>query len=392
MNHIDDDFEAMLAASEQTATQVSIGDRVNARVIRTGRDYLFLDLGTRDEGLLMREEATDKNGDLSLEVGDTVSVYVTAFRDGAVLCGRTIGSGGHESKADDKAAVFETLKNALDSGMPIEGTVKESVKGGFSVRILGQRAFCPISQIDRAYCESPDEHLNRTYQFQITKLEEGGRNIVVSRRKFLELEAEEAAARMWQELQVGQSYTGRVTSIKPYGAFVDLGGVEGLIHVSELGYDRVRDPSDVLSKDQEVTVSIKELDRHKNRISLSLKALMDDPWNEVAESVKVNQVLAGRVTRTAQFGAFVELMPGVEGLVHISQLTAEKRVRSPLEVVSADEEVTVRVLEVDPVNRRISLTMILEKEEDEDWGDVLRQSNRDVSGSMGTLGDLLKKK
>jgi small subunit ribosomal protein S1 len=385
------DFDALLEASENKGADIAVGDRVEARIIRVGKSYLFLDLGARAEGLLSREEALLDDGELTVKVGDRVQVFVTAFRDGAVLCGRTVGGKSAEIKPDDREATLAALKEAFDSGIPVEGTVKESQKGGFSVRIMGLRAFCPISQIDKVYCEDETQHIGQTYRFEILKLEEGGRNLVISRRNVLEREAAELAKKAWAELEVGGTYKGTVTAVKPYGAFVDIGGVEGLVHISEIGYDQVTDPGDVLTKGQEVTVAVVEMDLEKGRISLSLKALMADPWDDVSDTIKPNQVIAGRVTRTAKFGAFVELAGGIEGLVHISNLVANRRVKSPLEVVAVGQEVTVRVLAVDQTERRISLTMILEQEE-EDWTSALAQSKQSAKKSMGTLGDLMKLK
>lgn len=389
----DVDFESMLDMTEKKSVGVKIGDKVKARVMRIGRDYVFLDLGSRAEGLLGVEDAPKKEGELALVPGDTLSVFVTAVRDGAIMCGITVTAAGLDAQnKDDRGAQSAALKDAFNSQMPVEGNVKEIVKGGFSITIMGQRAFCPISQIDKVYCEKPEDHLNQTYRFLIMKFEENGRNIVVTRRRILEQEAAEIAKEMWQKVKVGETYTGKVTSVKPYGAFVDIGGLEGLIHVSEMGFDKTQTPESLLVVGGEVTVAVKDMDPVKNRISLSLKALMDDPWNTVKDMIRPDQVIAGRVTRTAEFGAFVQLLPGVEGLVHISAMVKDKRIRSPLEVVSQGKEVMVRVMDVDPASRRISLSMILEKEEQEDWKAALAEAGTGSFGGMGTLADLFSSK
>ncbi len=382
------DFGAMLEASEQQSGRLSVGDQVAARVVRVGRDYLFLDVGARTEGLLMRE--AEKEADGLPAVGDTLEVFVTAFRDGAVICGRTVTASVGDQPGADKSAIQESLKEAFDNGMPVEGVVKESNKGGFTVNLMGERAFCPISQIDRVYCEVPDEHVGKSYRFEIIKFEEGGRNIVLSRRTLLEREIKAQAVKTWKELEVGGTYKGTVTNLKPYGAFVDIGGVEGLIHISEIGYDQIEDPGEVLSQGQEVTVSIKNLDMDKGRVSLSLKALLADPWDEVSDIIQPNAILKGIVRRIANFGAFVELRPGLDGLVHISNFVKDRRLNSPKEVVSEGQEVTVRVLEVNPETRRIGLTMILEEDKEDDWKETLQDVNPGgKSAGMGTLGDLL---
>jgi small subunit ribosomal protein S1 len=389
----DPDFESMLDMSEKKSQALKTGEKVTARVIRIGRDYVFLDLGSRAEGLLAVESVPKRDGDVAYAVGDKIGVFVTAIRDGAILCGLSVTAAALDvQKKDNRGAVNAALKEAFESGMPVEGSVKEVVKGGFSVMMMGSRAFCPVSQIDKVYCEKPEDHVNQTYRFLITKFEEDGRNIVVTRRRILEREAEEVAKEMWQKIVIGQVYTGKVTSVKPYGAFVDIGGLEGLIHVSEMGFDKTQTPESMIEAGAEVTVAVKDVDPKKGRISLSLKALMEDPWNTVKELIKPEQVIAGRVTRTADFGAFVQLLPGIEGLVHISAMVKDRRIRSPLEVVQQGKEVMVRVLDIDPALRRISLSMVLEKEDQEDWKESLAEANVDRPTGFGTLGDVFSKK
>lgn len=393
----DDDlgFEELLEQSFAPGKRLSPGDKVETQIVSIGREYIFLDLGGRTEGLLHREEVTDENGQLPFEEGARLTVFVTGFRDGAVICGTRVGMSrvGGGDRTDNKDAVLGELKDAYDGRIPVEGQVKESIKGGFSVQIFGNRAFCPISQIDDKYCETPEEHVGKTYTFEIIKFEEDGRNIVVSRRNILQAEKEENASKIWQDLEIGQTYEGVVTSLRAYGAFVDIGGIDGLLHISEISYGHVRDPKEALEVGQKIKVSILELDRSKNRISLSLKALMADPWSEALPTLKVNQVYKGRVTRIAQFGAFVELMPGVEGLVHVSEMGQAKHISSPREVVRQDEEITVRILQLDPGEQRISLTMNIDTAE-ENWREDLEKSSvsSNQGKSMGTLGDLLKSK
>lgn len=387
------DFEQMLEQSERSESTLSPGDRITARVIRVGREWVFLDIGTRSEGIMPALEALDENGQPKHGVGDTVTVYVTAFRDGAVICGLRVGASSGIEKTDDKSALLDSLKDAQQTGVPVEGTVKEVNKGGFTVSILGQRAFCPISQIDKKYTETPEEHVGRTYTFEITKFEESGRNIVVSRRRILEREAEEAAAYLWTKLAVGDVMEGTVSSVRAYGAFVDIGGLEGLLHVSELAYDRIEDPSTVVEPGQRIRVAIKDLDRAKGRVSLSLKALMTDPWDEAAHTIKTQQVYKGRVVKLQNFGAFVEIMPGVEGLVHISQMAEDRRINTPREVVAVGDEIDVRVLDVDSEARRISLSMKTDGEQ-EDVKEQLEQARKvqKSDARFGTFGDLLKSK
>ncbi len=389
MDTEDLNFENMLEASLGSSKQLALGDKIEATVLSFGRDYVFLDVGDRSEGLLFVEEVKDKEGEISVSKGETIKVFVTAFKDGATMCGLRMGSTTEHH--DDKSEAYGALKDAFDANMPVEGTVKETTKGGFSVTLMGQRAFCPISQIDNKYCDNPEVHVGQSYGFEIIKLEESGRNIVVSRRNILAAEAAEMAAKLWDEIKVDNTYDGVVSSLRAYGAFVDIGGIEGLLHVSEIAYDRITDPKDVLEVGQHIKVAVKDMDREQNRISLSLKALMDDPWEAVATTLKPHQTIKGRVVRIQPFGAFVELTPGIEGLVHISEMDSERHIQNPKEVVQEGQEITVRVLSIDTEQKRISLTMKIDEAEG-NWAADLEEARANQSKSFGTFGDLLKDK
>lgn len=386
-----DEFEDMLNESTAVNAGVAVGEKLQAKVVSIGKEHVFLDIGIRAEGLLLRAEV-ERDGELTVAVGDRIQVFTVGARDGAVMCASRLGAatGSASERRDDSGAVLAQIKEAFDAGMPIEGSVKEVNKGGFSVTVLGQRAFCPISQIDKVYCEKPDEHLGRTYAFSIIRFEEGGGNIVLSRRAILEREAEEAAKVALEHLREGDVVEGEITSLQKYGAFVDVGGVEGLVHVSELSHTRIGHPEEVVTKGQRVRVQIKEIDRAKGKISLSLKSLLDDPWNEALAALSAGRIAEGKVSRLAAFGAFVELFPGVEGLVHVSQMAADRRVQNPREMVSPGQKVRVRVLEIDPERRRISLALVDEgAEEEREATEEFRASAASHKRGMGTLGDLL---
>jgi small subunit ribosomal protein S1 len=380
-------FEALLEQSFKEQTKLAPGDRVDARVISVGPEWVFLNLGSRHDGALARPEVTAEDGTVTVAPGDTINVFIAAFRDGSFICTKRMGMAANklQDEHDGKEAVLESLRTAQDSGMPVEGTVAESVKGGFSVTVMGQRAFCPISQIDNKYTENPADHVGQTYAFEITKIEEGGRNIVVSRRRLLAREAEEQAEKIWGTLAVGQVLEGTVSTLKPYGAFVDVGGIEGLLHVSELSFNRVNDPKDMLSVGQKLNVAIKDIDQAKKKISLSLKSLLKDPWIEGSEALSVGLVLKGKVTRLAQFGAFVELKPGVEGLLHVSEMSSDRRVRTPREVVQEGKAVVVRILDVDRDRHRIGLA--LESDDEPLTGEAVETSRAAPKGGFGTLAD-----
>ncbi|MBN2529023.1 MAG: S1 RNA-binding domain-containing protein [Deltaproteobacteria bacterium] len=388
----EDNFEQLLNDSFAVDAGISLGEKVLATVVSIGAEYVFLDLGTRSEGMVQRDEL-EKNGELTVKVGDEIEVVTSASKDGAIICATRLGQGSVE-RTDDTAALVAQLQDAYDAGLSVEGKVKETNKGGFNVDIFGVRAFCPISQIDITYCDTPDEHVGRTYEFAITKLENDGRNVVVSRRVLLQKAAELEKQRVWETLCVGQVMDGTVSSLQPYGAFVNLGGIEGLLHISEISHSRLQHPEEVLEKGQALRVQIKELNPEKKKISLSLKSLLDDPWDEFVATTTTGTVFNGKVMKIADFGAFVEVASGIQGLVHVSQMKKGSHVSNPRAVVSVGQQVEVRVLEVDPQSRRVSLAMVdRDAEQEQENAEAFRASSRksqsDSSASMGTLGDLL---
>ena len=284
--------------------------------------------------------------------------------------------------------------------MPVEGIVKENNKGGFNVSLSGTRAFCPISQIDSKFVENPEDYLGKKFEFLITKLEHGRGDrldLVVSRRALLEKEQAVLAVELRKKLTVGTVLKGEVTTIKPYGAFVDLGGLEGMIHVSEMSQSRISDPNEVLKVGDKVEVMVQKIvpsadGKKSERIALSLKALEKSPWDDAMEKFPVGSIFKGTVVRLQPFGAFVEIDKGLEGLVHISELGAKKRINHPRDIVAVGDEVSATVLRVDPVNQRLALT--LKSADDEDGAmaiDIAMHQNSNTKQGMGTLGDLLAK-
>ena len=390
----EENFEDMLNESFAAEAGIAIGQKITATVVSVGAEYVFLDLGTRSEGMVIREEL-ERDGELTVNVGDQIEVVTAALKDGAMVCATRLGQGTVE-RSDDMGALVAQLKDAFDAGLSVEGKVKETNKGGFNVDIFGVRAFCPISQIDIAYCDTPDDHVGRTYEFVITRLENDGRNVVVSRRVLLQKAADIAKEKAWESLAVGQVMDGTVSSLKPYGAFVKLGDVEGLLHISEISHSRIQHPEEVLTAGQPVRVQIKDLDNAKKKISLSLKSLLADPWDEFAATTTTGRVFEGKVMKIADFGAFVEVADGIQGLVHVSQMKTGAHVSNPRSVVSVGQMVEVRVLEVDPQTRRVSLAMVdrdaeAEKANAEEFRSQKSQSATSATASMGTLGDLLGK-
>jgi small subunit ribosomal protein S1 len=288
------------------------------------------------------------------------------------------------------------LEEAWRSGVPVEGLVEKETKGGYEVKLGGTaRAFCPFSQIALRRVDNPETLIGTRLTFRITDYAENGRNIVVSRRALLEEEQKLIREEAQAGITVGMKVSGTVTSLQDFGAFVDIGGLEGLIPISEIGWTRVNDVRDVLSVGQQVQVVIKTIDREKERISLSLKDTLSDPWDLALEKYPEGSFHTGKVSRLAPFGAFVTLGDGVDGLIHISKLGAGKRINNPREVLKEGEAVEVKVESVSRAEKRISLALAgLARAADEEEATLVefRRQASEAPKGMGTLGDMLQAK
>jgi small subunit ribosomal protein S1 len=355
----EDERAEFLAALEQDfdTRESNRGEMVSGTVLSRTGEYLFVDLGGKSEGLLSLEEF---RGEETPAVGDTVEACVISSGAGGVVLSRKLAKGIRDR---------ELLEEAYRSKLPVEGRVAERNKGGFVVELAGMRAFCPVSQIELRYCEEPDVHLGQRYSFQITKYDDSGRrpDLVVSRKALLKAEAEREAAELRETLREGEIVSGTVRNIRDFGAFVDLGGLDGLLPISELSHARVDKVEDVLSIGDEVHVQVVSFDRERDRISLSLKRLEADPWEEAMRDFPEGSRVTGRVVRLQPFGAFVELTPGVDGLIHISNFNTPERISHPRAVVQVGDEIEVEVLSVEPERRRIGLARVAKPGE---FGDV----------------------
>lgn len=381
----DEDFAAMLAESEagkKRTKRPKVGDVISGKIISIGKDTIFVDAGGKAEGTLDKSQVSDKEGKLLVKVGDTIEARV-AGDVGGVLDLRVKLGRGPQASAE--------LLQAAELGIPVEGLVTEVVKGGVSVDVAGQRGFCPASQLDARFVEDVSVFVGRKLTFKITRYEP--RNLVLSRRAIVEEENEKRATETRKKLEVGAVLKGKVVGFKPFGAFVDLGGIEGMLHVSELGHSRVAKPEDVLAMGQEVEVAVLKIEPGEKgqRIALSLKALATDPWQEAAAGFTVGQRVKGKVTRLMAFGAFVEIAPGVEGLVHISELGAGRRINHPKEVVQPGQEVEATILRVDPGERKIALSMAASADGSPEEVEAAVRQHAAPTKSFGTFGDLLSK-
>lgn len=402
-------------AAKEPKKSPGVGDKVKGKIVSIGETSAIVDLGLKSEATLDTAQLKDAEGNLTVAEGDPIEATVAAVdpETGTLTLKRRAGRSQQQE-------VPAAIRQAHQDGLSVEGQVTGINKGGAEVQVSGMRAFCPLSQLDMRYVENPQQFVGQRLEFKVARIEEGkkGRrpDIVLSRRALLEEEAQAKAADLRGSLKVGSTVTGRITSITNYGAFLDLGGLEGLLHVSEIGFSRLTDPKDVLQVGQELEVQIIKIeagkdDKRQERISLSRKALERDPWSDAADRYPEGTQLTGRVVRLETFGAFVELTPGLEGLVHISELGAGRRVNHPRDVVDVGQEVTVRVLGVDRQRRRISLSMALDgpsespaprerggrdrdrdRERDRDFDRDAMSSSPPSGGSFGSLGDFFNKR
>ena len=349
MTEPEEDFATMFEASIQ-AKRYERGQTIEGTIVAIGKDVAFVNVGGKGEAQLELDELKDADGALEVAVGDRIQAMVVS-NEGGLTLSRKLARG---------AATSRQIEDAFRAGLPVEGRIEKVVKGGYEVRIGGQRGFCPMSQIDTVRT-APEAHQGQVYAFRIIEFKEGGKDLVVSRRALLEEEQKANAVEVRQKVVAGAVLTGRVASVREYGAFVDLGaGVQGLLHVSEMAWSRVSDPSKMLSPGQEITVKVLRVDEGGQKVALGLKQLSADPWSTVQASYAVGQVRAGRITRLAQFGAFVELEPGVEGLAHASTFAPTGRADGWSRSVSVGMTGSFEILSIEPEKKRIGLALVQE--------------------------------
>jgi small subunit ribosomal protein S1 len=344
-----DDFAALFEASLK-AKRVEQGQTIEGTIVAIGPEVAFVDVGGKGEATIDVDELKDDDGDITVEVGDRIQAVVVSTSGGLTLS-RRLARG---------AATRQQLEDAYQTGLPVEGRVEKVVKGGYEVRIAGQRAFCPFSQIDILRTD-PSVHEGKVYTFRITEYKEGGRNLVVSRRSLLEEEQRARAGEVRKSIVPDAVMTGRVASVREFGAFIDLGGgVQGLLHISEMGWSRVSDPSQMMKPGDELTVKVLQVDEGKEKISLGLKQLTDDPWSKVETTYAVGQVVTGRVSRVTEFGAFVELEPGIEALAHVSTFPPTGRSQGWKTAVPPGATAAFEILSIDPEKKRIGVAPVPE--------------------------------
>ncbi len=382
----EESFAELFEKSFKKQGRLEPGQMVEAVIVKITPDWIFLDLGGKGEGYLDRKELLDAEGKPIVREGDRIRAYFLSSENNEMHFTTKIGSGpaGHTQ-----------LEDAWRNGVPVEGTVTKEVKGGFEVKIAGSvRAFCPFSQSGIRREEAKTDVIGKSLPFKIVEYGENGRNIVVSRRAILDEEQRRKKQVLKETLKEGMKIQGTVTSIQSFGAFVDIGGLEGLIPIAEIAWGRTENIRDVLSVGREVEVIVKKLDWEKGRFSFSLKDTLPDPWERVAKDCPVGSYHTGKVSRLAPFGAFVTLGVGVDGLIHISKLGAGKRISHPREALKEGQTIEVMVEAIDAGNRKLSLSLAQISREEEEAADTLKNYQQQAAEpqNMGSLGDLLKEK
>jgi len=381
-------FAELFEQSAKQSTWLEPGQKITARVLKVSAEWIFIDTGQKGEGVVDRKEFLDLDGQVTIKEGDSISAYFLSSSHGEMRFTTRLGGSAASGSAQ--------LEDAWRSGVPVEGVVEKEIKGGYEIKLGGTaRAFCPFSQIALRRVDNVESLIGTRLAFSITDYAENGRNIVVSRRVLLEEEQRRLREEAQAGIAEGMTVSGTVTTLQDYGAFIDIGGLEGLLPISQIGWSRVNDVRDVLSVGQQVQVVIKSIDREKERISLSLKDTLSDPWDQALDKYPEGSFHTGTVSRLAPFGAFVTLGDGVDGLIHISKLGAGKRINNPREVLKEGEAVEVRVESINRTERRISLALAgvaRAVEEEEATLTEFRRQAAEAPKGMGTLGDLLQSK
>ncbi|MEA2696640.1 MAG: small subunit ribosomal protein [Myxococcales bacterium] len=398
----EEDFAALMAEDDRRGggrrrqPAYAVGDAVRGRVVTIGQEIAVVELEGGGEGTLDIVELRGPDGQLTAAVGDTVDMRVAAVGEkaGLVTLHRASLGGGAAIGGRGSGEAYAALAAAVETRIPVEGIITAINKGGVEVQVAGLRAFCPISQLDLRPVADPTTLVGQRLAFRVIRYEDDrrGPNVVLSRRALLQEEADRRAKETRRTLVMGAVLPGVVSALKDFGAFVDLGGIDGMLPASELGHTRGVRPADVLTVGQTITVQVTRIEkrddaRRPEQISLSLKSLQADPWDQVMARFPPGTLARGTVTRAEPFGVFVEIAPGVEGLLHISELGNDKRLRHGRDAAKPGEAIEVAVLAVDSEKRRLSLGLASQQEQLDDEGRAAA-ARAAAPSRLGTLGDL----
>lgn len=379
-------FAEMLDESYSSPKFFSVGEKVEAVIVKISPEWVFLDLGAKSEGYVDKKEFIDESGNLTVKEGDKVTAYFIFSKHSEKL---------FTTKLLARKSADEFLLNAYQNQIPLEATVEKEIKGGFSIKISATvSGFCPFSQMDTKKIENAAAYIGQKLDFIVIEYGENGRKIILSRRPLLEKIEQEKIEALKETLQKGMTVRGVVKSVRDFGAFVDIGGVQALLPVSEMSWGRIEDPKSTFAPGTAIEAVIINLDWENNRITLSYKDTLPDPWNEVIARYQEGAVYKGKVSRLTDFGAFITLEAGVDGLLHISKLARGKKIKHARDVLTSGADIDVKIEKIDREKKRISLAPAAE---DSDSAEVA-ESTEDYKSfmpktpkTMGTLGDLLKK-
>jgi small subunit ribosomal protein S1 len=345
----EEDFARLFEESAKTSQRFEPGQKTKARIAGISGDFAYLDLGGKSEAVIDLKEFLNENGECSIKEGDEVESFFVSYENGLKKFTTLIR--GYSTLS------LNGIRDAYEAHIPVTGKVASELKGGFEVQVGKVRCFCPFSQIDLRGTRETESYVGQKFSFMVLEYKENGRNIILSRRVILEEDQENQRKVFKESLTPGMDVTGRVKSIQKFGVFVDIGGIDGLIPLSELSWSKGEKPADLFNIGDEVTVRIINIEWERERITLSLKAILPDPFLSALEKYPPESMVKGMVVRLETFGAFVNLEPGVDGLIPISKLGAGRRVKHPKEVLEVGQIVEAQVLEANPEKRRISLSM-----------------------------------
>ena len=379
-------FSDLLNETNLMPQHFSVGEKINTTIVKITSEWIFLDLGAKSEGYLDKKELMDEEGNLTAKEGDSITAYFVSSRHGEKL---------FTTKLLTSKSVDDFLFKAYETQIPMEATVEKEIKGGFSVKINANvSGFCPYSQMDTKKIDDVAAYVGKKFEFVVAEYSENGRNIILSRRPLLEKIEQEKKGALKESLKKGMSVSGVVASVQKFGAFIDLGGIQALLPVSEMGWSRVEDPKVLYSPGDKVEAVIINLDWESNRITLSAKATLPNPWEEVVRKYAEGSMLKGKVSNLTNFGAFITIEAGVEGLLHISKLARGKKIKHAGDVLKAGEEIEVKIEKIDRENKKISLDLAGSDKDTSATGDEddFRNYIAKSPKAMGTLGDMFNKK
>jgi small subunit ribosomal protein S1 len=380
-------FAEMLEESSLKPQRFSPGEKIEAMVVKISAEWIFIDLGAKSEGYLDRKEFIDEEGNLTIKESDMITAYFLSSRHSEKL---------FTTKLLARKSVDDFLVNAYQNQIPLTAVVEKEVKGGFSVKISPSTSgFCPFSQMDRRKIENAADYVGKKLDFVLIEYDERARKIILSRRPLLDKIEQEKIAKLKESLEKGMTVQGVVASVRDFGAFIDIGGVQALLPISEMTWGRVDDIRALYKPGDTIEAVIINLDWENDRITLSFKDTLPDPWNQVVGKYLEGAIYKGKVSRLTDFGAFITLEGGVDGLLHISKLGKGKKIKHARDVLSEGREIDVKIEKIDRDNKKISLDLASNTEdkktgtgdEDGDYRDYMPKSPK----TMGTFGDLLSK-